>query len=595
MADDPTPLVVRVVADVPAIAKEFDYLVPPRWRDQVRVGTMVRVDLHGRRVGAWVVAVGITASTSLDKLKPIAKITGWGPSAEMIELARWAAWRWAGRLVPLLVSASPPGAVVALPPPSGEHSSDLSARLAAGGDAVRAESVRVVAASALAAGEAVVRLPPTVDPMGVLVAALERGRTLVICPSVSMARLLATRLHRAGAAVALVPRDWAKAAAGVDVVVGARAAAWAPCPDLAAVVVLDEHDEVLAEERAPTWNARDVAVARARVAGAACVLVSPCPSLDALVGRRLFTLSRTEERAAWPIIDIVDRSRETGPAAAGTISERLARALHGDGRAVCVLNRPGKARLLACTSCGNLARCEACGSLVVEDDPGVLRCLTCGVTRPVVCLVCSSTRLVNRRPGVARIATDLAKMLGEPVDVLTGDTADTPLSSARVLVGTEAALHQVPDARLVAFLDLDAELLAPRFRAGEQALGLLARAARLVGPRAGGGRVVVQTRLGRHEVLDAVVQADPGRFSTAELARRRELSLPPASAMAALSGAAAEAFAAELRGAGSVEVVGPIDGTFLVRAPDHRSLSDALAACPRPKGRLRVEVDPLRQ
>jgi primosomal protein N' (replication factor Y) (superfamily II helicase) len=65
-------------------------------------------------------------------------------------------------------------------------------------------------------------------------------------------------------------------------VVGARAAAWAPAPDLAAVVVLDEHDEVWQEERVPTWHARDVAIERARRAGVPCVLVSPTPSLEAL-------------------------------------------------------------------------------------------------------------------------------------------------------------------------------------------------------------------------------------------------------------------------------------------------------------------------
>ena len=102
------------------------------------------------------------------------------------------------------------------------------------------------------------------------------------------------------------------AAAGGCVAVGARAGAWAPRPRLGAVLVLDEGDEAYQEERAPTWNARDVAVERARRAGVPCVLTSSHPSLEALAlpGAELLAPSRTEERAGWPIVEVVDRRHE---------------------------------------------------------------------------------------------------------------------------------------------------------------------------------------------------------------------------------------------------------------------------------------------
>jgi primosomal protein N' (replication factor Y) (superfamily II helicase) len=146
----------------------------------------------------------------------------------------------------------------------------------------------------------------------------------------------------------------------------------------------------------------------------------------------------------------------------------------------------------------------------------------------------------------------------------------------------------------VAFLDLDQELLAPRYRAAEAALALLARAARLVGGRAGGGRLLLQTRLPSSEVVDAAVHADPGRLAVVEFARRAALRLPPEVAMALVSGDAATGYVAALGGIDGVEAVGPAAGRWLVRAPDHDVLCDALAATPRPPGRLRVEVDPLR-
>jgi primosomal protein N' (replication factor Y) len=163
-----------------------------------------------------------------------------------------------------------------------------------------------------------------------------------------------------------------------------------------------------------------------------------------------------------------------------------------------------------------------------------------------------------------------------------------------ILVGTEAVLHRVAGAAAVAFLDLDQELLAPRYRAAEAALGMLARAARLVGGRGNGGRILVQTRLPGHEVIDAAVHADPSRLAVVEAARRAALRFPPETAVATVSGQAAAAFVATLPADGPLEVLGPANDRWLLRAPDHRTLCDALAATPRPPGRLRVEVDPLR-
>ena len=134
---------------------------------------------------------------------------------------------------------------------------------------------------------ATLRLPPNDDVLPVLLAAAGRGPVLVVVPSPDRARLDAARLRRAGLSVAVCPQEWAAAAAGVDVVIGSRVAAWAPCPDLAAAVVVDEHDEALQEERSPTWHARDVVVERAsacRRAGAAGVAVPDRGGLAA-VGR----------------------------------------------------------------------------------------------------------------------------------------------------------------------------------------------------------------------------------------------------------------------------------------------------------------------
>jgi len=160
-------------------------------------------------------------------------------------------------------------------------------------------------------------------------------------------------------------------------------------------------------------------------------------------------------------------------------------------------------------------------------------------------------------------------------------------------------LQRIDRADAVAFLDLDQELLAPRYRAAEQALALLARAARVAaasaapGARAA-GRLLLQTRMPEHEVVQAVVRADVGPVAAAERVRRELLRFPPVTALAEVSGAAAPAYIEQLGSPVGLEVVATGDGRWWLRAPDHATLCDAIESTPRPPGRLRIEVDPLR-
>jgi len=585
-----------VSPDVTGLDKQFDYLIPEELEPRVALGTMVRVSLAGRRVGAWVTAIDPDQSeVDPARLRPLARVTGHGPPGDLVELARWAAHRWAaGRLRPFLRAASPSRAVPGLPRPARSPS---ASRVLEPADPL----ARRLLADGGSRGPAVLRRPPAEDPVPVVLAAAALGPALVVLPAADDARRLGVRLRRAGLSVAIVPKDWPAAAAGVDVVVGARAAAWAPVPGLRAAVVLDEHDEALQEERSPTWHARDVVIERARRAAAPCLLVSPVPSLAALAiaGDRVAVPSRNDERAGWPILEVVDRRRDD-PWQRSLITPALVRHLREpDRRVVCVLNAPGRARRLVCRACRNRQRCERCEAAVGLTRDGLLHCARCGTDRPVVCQVCGSSDLAPVRPGVSTLRDEVEAAAGRPAVEVTGADREVldPEAPAGVYVGTEAVLHRLDRADTVVFLDIDEELLAPRFRADEQALGLLARAARLVGGRAGGGRLVAQTRLPHHEVLDAVLHADPGRLVAPAVARRTELDLPPVRALALLEGAAAGDAAAALRHAptGGVSVSGPAEaGRYLVRAPDADTLADALAAIPRPPRGLRIEVDPAR-
>jgi len=613
--------VVRVRPDLPAIDRSFDYLVPDALAHQISVGAIVRIPLHGRRVRGWVVEDFVQPETEISRILPLLKVVGAGPPPEILDLGRWAAHRWIGPDVSFFGSASPPNAVVpnAVVPSfssGGESASHGSSE----------SRLRVIA------------WPPSMDRRPLIDGLLPAtGSSIVIVPDVGRLNSLIKYLTRAGRVVHVMHATrtaaertlaWSEARNGNCVIVGGRGAVWAPVPDLAAMIVLDESDDALQEERSPTWHARDVAIERARRCGVACTLVAAIPSAVAVsLVEDVERPERSDESAGWARVGVVDL-RDEAPGQ-GLLTEALARSLHkcvdAGERALLVMNRKGRARLLACGACNELARCEGCGAAVVEVQSGEtsavstdsnaaevsrsLLCPVCSTSRAWLCAGCGSTRLRVLRSGVSRIRDDLAALLPRSTVLDVDASTDVDLAALRdadVLVGTEAVLHRAPHDRpvgLVAFLDLDQELLAPRHRAAEQSATLLARAARLLGPRSEARRLLLQTRLPEHDVIRAVSEADPSIAWISETKRRESLSYPPFGALAQLRGVEeAVAYAANmLRSLPGVTVLGPVasGASFecLVRCADSEALSEALLAVntgARALGRMRVEIDPAR-
>ncbi|MDH3302905.1 MAG: hypothetical protein OES24_20590 [Acidimicrobiia bacterium] len=606
---EPGERIIRVLPDVSGLEREFDYVCPARWAEDIAVGSLVRFDLNRRRVAGWVTEVDITPTdVDVDDLVAITKISSIGPPADVVDLARWAARQWHGRLAPVLRAASPHRMVRTRPASrAGPPANGPSDRFA--GEGIDADGWLVAAAVSPEAFDAItcLEVSPDDDMIPMLEALHALGDCLVIVPDVRRAHRLAGRLRRHGVRVHLQPNQWSGGFSG-GVVVGARSAVWAPVANLRSVVVLDEHDESLQAERVPTWHARDVAIERARRAGARCLLVSPVPSLTArhLAGR-LIRAPRSVQRHGWPITEVVDRRRdELG--FSNLFSSRLVEVLRGADTAVLVLNRKGRARLLACRSCGELVRTEDGHQVMIEDEGGLVAPAT-GERRPLICASCAGTALKRLQLGVGRAAEQLSRLLGRPVTEVTGTGGAPDGRTTGVILGTEAALHAVDRCDVVGFLDFDQELLAPRYRAGEQALALMVLAARLVGGRGDGGRVVIQTRVPDHRVVRAVVAGDPERFAEEEAVQRAELGFPPSGALAELSGVGAASYAAALVAVtdadpdrwAAVRLLGPRhDDRYLISVPTTADedpwvmLADLLAAIPRPKQRVRIAVDPPR-
>lgn len=578
--------IVRVVPNVSGVNKTFDYLVPESLKN-VKVGSIVRVELQGRRVDAWVIDEVVRAG--LIKFKDVISLLSEGPSEEVVQLSQWAAQRFCGPLRAVLSSASPSLRVKQL----GTRHSGAARKSGQRGVVAEAEELF----NNQRGGVLVWPAPRPLRP--VLESGISRGRTLVVTPSVGFARTIAQALRREGLSVALMPDDWQRAAEGVDVVVGARSAVWASIPELKSIIVLDEHDERLQDERSPTWHSRDVAIERARALGIPCLLVSPLPTVSATHWAGSQAVRFVEPAASdWPTIEVVDPYSDLGDEEKpqfGLLSSRLIEVLRDKSKTVvCILNTKGRSRLLSCKACKAIIRCENCDAAVIQNDEGMLECNRCGVHRPATCQSCSSNALALLRKGVAKMRDEIEKAALRQVVELSAETTVAANAASLVYIGTEAALHRVSSADVVVFLDFDNELFAPTYRAGEQAWTLLIHAIRLL-KGSSNALIVLQSQDASNAQYADFVSPEPQLLIEREQKKRKVMQLPPYAAMARVVFAdptfnPADWAHCKLAFSSSVKTA-----EFLVRAENDEVLSQGIAQLrDELSTRFRCYVDPMR-
>ena len=579
----PSVRVARVVPDVTGVDKIFDYLVPEALAETVRVGVRVRVPLHGRNVAGWVVEIGEpSAGLEVKKIKSVIKVLGLGATAEIVDLAVWATKRWAGRMRSFISTAAPETLINNVPSPrymprAVQYASDTF-------DKVRDFGGGLITVAPLS------NLAPFISAVAC------DGPTIVVMPTQHRVKLLAAALRANNFSVAQWPQDWALAYGGVDVVIGTRSAVWAPVEKFSNMVVVDEHDDLLQEERSPTWHARDVAIERSSRVGARCILLSPIASLSA----RKWAGDRrvVDSQGQWPEVLIVDRNNDEQWSRSLISSELIAELRDKSRRAVCVLNSKGRARLTACGSCRNILRCEKCDAALNQTDKTTLDCPRCGVSRPVICQVCGSSSCAVLKPGVARLREELEAAANRSVFEVTAAT-ETVNERCNVFVGTEAVLHRVQNADTVVFLDIDSELLAPRYRANEIVATLVVHAARLVGRSTQSPRILLQTHTPDNAFLIGLKIGDLSQYFVSDEARRSLLKFPPFGSIAQVSGKGTKAFLDSLNESlefsAVVQTMNKDTENGLIRAENWQQLSDVLLSAKRPaKSRLTFHVDPPR-
>ena len=437
-------------------------------------------------------------------------------------------------------------------------------------------------------------------------------------------------------------RNWAAISAGeAPVVVGARSALFLPYADLGLIVVDEEHDQSYKQDDGVHYHARDMAVVRAHIARIPIVLASATPSVESEVNARKNRYQRVMLPQRFggqqmPQIEAIDLRREA-PARGRFISPKLAEqirsAVERREQALLFLNRRGYAPLTLCRACGHRFACTICDAWLVDHRfRHRLVCHHCGFSmpRPNVCPNCAAEdSLVAVGPGVERLQEEAAALFpGARTMVLSSDLI-TSIETMRselheiaegrvdIIIGTQlvAKGHHFPRLNLVGVVDADLGLGNGDPRAAERTWQLLNQVIGRAGRDQGRGIGFLQTHQPDHPVMQALIACDREAFYASEIAARERTGYPPFGRLASLiisagDRPAAEGFARSLAAAAPrdehVQLLGPAEAPLAVIKGRYRFrlllksargfdlshyLRHWLAAGPKPKGNLKLEVD----
>ncbi len=623
-------------------------------------GMLVRVRLRGREVTGAVWEGAPDAHLPPARLLPVLAALDLPPLPAA--LRRFIDWVAAYTLTPpgevlaMAIRAAGPvrrEAGFAVPPPD-HPGPTLSADQEAAAAALRARAATRRFSTTLLEG--VTGSGKTEVYFEAIAACLRAGRqALVLLPEIALsAQFLARFQARFGVAPALwhsdLPgglrrRTWRAVARGAaPVVVGARSALFLPLPDPGLIVVDEEHEQSYKQEEGVIYHARDMAVVRARLADAACVLVSGTPSLESVVNAQSGRYARLHlparhGGASLPAVAAIDlredpppRGRFLSPPLVAAVAQTLA----GGEQAMLFLNRRGYAPLTLCRRCGHRFQCPNCIAWLVEHRArAVLLCHHCGhtIARPETCPACGGAdTLAAVGPGVERITEEAAALFPEARRlVMASDTlaargaaeaAVTAILERRIdlVIGTQIVAKgwHFPHLTLVGVVDADLGLAGGDLRAGERSLQLLHQVGGRAGRAAAAGRVLLQSYAPEHPVIAALIGGDLAGFLAAEAAQRRPGHWPPFGRLAALIVSANTTEAADRaatalgrsapRGPG-VTTLGPAPAPFALLRGRHRRrlllktrrdiapqplVRAWLAATALPRGvRVDVDIDPV--
>lgn len=345
------------------------------------------------------------------------------------------------------------------------------------------------------------------------------------------------------------------------VAVGARSALFAPLKQLGLIIVDEEHEASYKQEDRVRYHARDMALVRGQIEQATVILGSATPSVEtfhaAQQGKHhLLTLSSRPFERPLPTIEVVDLKNEQKSKVqprwiSGSLQIHLQEALQKKEQSLLFINRKGFASFFLCTQCGYVPHCPNCSvSLTFYQKARQMRCHYCLHCEPVIeqCPQCSQYELRYMGLGTERIEEELRFLFPSArIQRLDGESTQTlkqlnaKLKEFRnqeidILIGTQmlAKGHDFPNVTLVGIISADMSLSIPDFRSCERTFQLLTQVAGRAGRADKKGKVILQTFLPNHYVIEAAKAQDYLQFYATEIENRRDFSYPPFSKLAQL-------------------------------------------------------------
>ncbi len=348
---------------------------------------------------------------------------------------------------------------------------------------------------------------------------------------------------------------WTALASGqARVVVGARSAVFAPVRDLRLIVVDEEHEPAYKQDETPRYHGRDVAVYRAKLAHAVCLLGSATPSLESIANVRAgkYVQDRLTKRVddkKLPDIQIVDMRIEVmRTRGMVTLSRLLVDHMHQrfarKEQTILFINRRGYSSSMQCRKCGHVEECPHCSvSMTYHRTDETLKCHLCGHQRgaPVVCPSCASPEIRWRGLGTQRVEEAVRRVLPRArLERMDADTmskkhrfrqilGDFRAGKIDILIGTQMIGKGLdfPNVTLVGLIDADISMHIPDFRANERTFQLLVQVAGRAGRGDRAGEVVVQTFTPQADAIQFAKKSDFEGFAEAELTMRKNFAYPP--------------------------------------------------------------------
>lgn len=511
---------VNVIPDILKLEKSYWYKVPNGLAqlDQIKVGSVVRINIHSQRTKGWISAIAISLpqvqsnqeELDPDKLKDIIQYVSDGPPEHVVRFCEKLSEHYLVSPVYFLRSATPKKITKGIIYKKRAISKTNKPKLIlVNPRANRRESIDKNIS--------------------------KTGSTLIVSPE-SHQKLCDWLTSKGEKTInyveadQLTPELFSRATKPKQVIIGGRKSLFSPSSDIESIIILDDSYEQLRDERTPKWHAVDVAQIYSQMFGTQLTVISSNPSFMSAVSEIEDCRSTSNQ---WPEIYIDDKL-ESDPAL-GTFSreivDSIVTALEDGKNAAVILNNKTAARLLSCISCSEIATCESCNHNVVQIETKLheFQCLNCETIRPAICLHCQGSKFKKLRRGVPSLFEECVKLFSRwNVQVFEKNIDNA--SGPTLFISTEAILYDEKIAKTLAsiiFIDFDSTLFRNSQESFSQSLVLVNRALRKLQATDNKNPLIISTRVKTNPIIEDIVKGDFIANTLRDIELRKTLELPP--------------------------------------------------------------------